>query len=270
LQLVIEPGRSAAHYWRDLWRYRELLSFLAWRDIAVRYKQTAIGVLWAVIRPALTLLVFVAFRRIAGLRQTDVPDVILVLAAVLPWQFFASALSEASMSLIGNTSLISKVYFPRLIIPLSAVVTAFVDFAITLVMLAALMAWYDVEPGARLLALPFFIAQCAVLALGLGLLLAALTVRYRDFRYVVPFAIQLGLFVSPVAFETSQVPERWRALYALNPLVGIIDGFRWSLLGGHAEFDPAVLAGSIVVTLLSLAAGVWYFRRTERGFADAI
>lgn len=270
MHLVIEPGRSAAHYWRDLWRYRELLSFLAWRDIAVRYKQTAIGVLWAIIRPALTLVVFVAFRRMAGLRQSDVPDVILVLAAVLPWQFFASALSEASMSLIGNTSLISKVYFPRLIIPLSAVVTAFVDFAITLVMLAALMAWYGVEPGARLLALPFFIAHCAVLALGLGLLLAALTVRYRDFRYVVPFTIQLGLFVSPVAFETSQVPERWRALYALNPLVGIIDGFRWSLLGGRAAIDPAVLAGSIVVTLLSLAAGVWYFRRTERGFADAI
>lgn len=268
MHLIIEPGRAAAHYWRDLWRYRELMSFLAWRDIAVRYKQTAIGVLWAIIRPALTLLVFVAFRRMAGLRQSAVPDVILVLAAVLPWQFFSSALAEASTSLIGNTSLISKVYFPRLIIPLSAVATALVDFAITLVMLAALMAWYGVQPDARLLALPLFIAQCALLALGLGLLLAALTVTYRDFRYVVPFGIQLGLFVSPVAFESAQVPERWRAIYGLNPLVGIIDGFRWSLLA--APLDASVVLSSIVVTMVSLAAGVWYFRRTERGFADAI
>jgi lipopolysaccharide transport system permease protein len=268
VHLIIEPGRSAAHYWRDLWRYRELMSFLAWRDIAVRYKQTAIGVLWAIIRPALTLLVFVAFRRMAGLRQSGVPDVILVLAAVLPWQLFASALAEASTSLIGNTSLIAKVYFPRLIIPLSAVATALVDFAITLVMLAGLMAWYGVWPDVRLFALPLFVAQCAILALGLGLLLAALTVTYRDFRYVVPFAIQLGLFISPVAFESSQVPERWRAIYALNPLVGIIDGFRWSLLG--TALDPAVVAVSVAMTLASLAAGVWYFRRTEQGFADAI
>ena len=270
MHLIIEPGRSAAHYWRDLWRYRELMSFLAWRDIAVRYRQTAIGVAWAVIRPALTLLVFVAFRRMAGLRQDVVPDVVLVLAAVLPWQFFSSALAEASTSLIGNTGLISKVYFPRLIIPLSAVATAVVDFAITLVMLAVVMAAYGVQPDIRVITLPLFIALCALLALGLGLLLAALTVAYRDFRYVVPFAIQLGLFASPVAFETSQVPERWRALYALNPLVGIIDGFRWSLLGGRAALDPAVLAASIFGTLLSLVAGVWYFRRTERGFADAI
>jgi lipopolysaccharide transport system permease protein len=268
LHLVIEPGRAAAHYWRDLWRYRELMSFLAWRDIAVRYKQTAIGVLWAIIRPALTLAVFVAFRRLTGLSNSGVPDVVLVLAAVLPWQFFASAIAEASSSLIGNTSLISKVYFPRLIIPLSAVLTAFVDFVITLLMLAALMAWYGVRPDARLLMLPVFILQCGLLALGLGLLLAALTVRYRDFRYVVPFAIQLGLFVSPVAFESAHVPERWRALYALNPLAGIIDGFRWSLLG--AALDAPVIISSAVVTLLCVIAGVWYFRRTERGFADAI
>ena len=244
------------------------MSFLAWRDIAVRYKQTAIGVLWAIIRPALTLVVFVLFRRLTGLSRSGVPDVILVLTAVLPWQFFASALAESSTSLIGNTSLISKVYFPRLIIPLSAVATAFVDFAITLVMLAALMAWYGVVPDARLLALPLFIAQCALLSLGLGLLLAALTVRYRDFRYVVPFAIQLGLFVSPVAFESAAVPERWRLLYALNPLAGIIDGFRWSLLG--AGLDSRVVIFSVAMTLVSLIAGVSYFRRTERGFADAI
>ena len=268
VQLVIEPGRSAAHYWRDLWRYRELLAFLVWRDIAVRYKQTAIGVVWALIRPALTLLVFVAFRRMAGLRQGGVADVVLVLAAVLPWQLFSSALADASTSLIGNTSLIAKVYFPRLIIPLSAVATALVDFAITVALLGVVMAWYGVMPDARALMLPVFVVQCAVLALSLGLLLAALTVKYRDFRYVVPFAIQLGLFVSPVAFETAQVPERWRALYALNPLAGIIDGFRWSLLGQSLE--PRVLVCSIALTVLSLVAGVWYFRRTERGFADAI
>ena len=268
MHLVIEPGRSAARYWRDLWRYRELLSFLAWRDIAVRYKQTAIGVVWAIIRPALTLLVFVLFRRLAGLRQDGGSDVLLVLAAVLPWQFFASAVAEASTSLIGNTSLIAKVYFPRLIIPLSAVVTALVDFAITLVMLAVVMIWYRVVPDARLLALPLFIAQSALLALGLGLLLGALTVKYRDFRYVVPFAIQLGLFVSPVAFETAQVPERWRTLYAINPLAGIIDGFRWALIGG--PIDPNVMVSSVLMTAAAVAAGVWYFRRTERGFADAI
>jgi len=270
LQLVIEPGRSAAHYWRDLWRYRELLSFLAWRDIAVRYKQTAIGVLWAVIRPALTLLVFVAFRRMAGLHQGDAPDVVLVMAAVLPWQFFSSAVSESSGSLIGNTGLISKVYFPRLIIPLSAIAVAFVDFLITLALLAILMAWYGVAPDVRLLALPVFVLLAGLLSLGLGLLMAALTVTYRDFRHVVPFMVQLGLFVSPVAFSSSQVPAGWRAIYSLNPLAGIIDGFRWSILGGQTPIDPDLMLSSVVLTAMALVAGTWYFRRTERGFADAI
>lgn len=270
LKLVIEPGRAATDYWRDLWRYRELLAFLAWRDIAVRYKQTAIGVVWALIRPLLTLTVFVLFRRMAGLQQGVVPDVILVLAAVLPWQFFSSALTESSSSLIGNTGLISKVYFPRLIIPLSAIATAFVDFLITLGFLAALMWWYGVPPDARLAALPLFVALAALLSFGLGLLMAALTVTYRDFRYVVPFMVQLGLFVSPVAFMSSQVPERWRTLYALNPLAGIIDGFRWSILGGRTPIDGLFLVSSITVTIGAVLLGAWYFRRTERGFADAI
>jgi len=270
VKIVIEPGRAAAHYWRDLWRYRELMSFLAWRDLAVRYKQTAIGVAWAILRPALTLLVFVAFRRMAGLRQGDVPDVVLVMAAVLPWQFFSSALSESSASLIGNTGLISKVYFPRLIIPIAAIATAFADFIVTLGLLAALMAWYGVVPDVRLLALPAFVLLVAVLSLGLGLLLAALTVTYRDFRYVVPFAVQMGLFVSPVAFATSQVPERWHQIYALNPLVGIIDGFRWSILGGQTPLDPGFLVSSVTVSLGTLVVGTWYFRKMERGFADAI
>ena len=270
MKLVIEPGRAAAHYWRDLWRYRELMAFLAWRDVTVRYKQTVIGIAWALIRPALTLAVFVLFRRMVGVAQREVPDVILVLAAVLPWQFFAAALLETSASLIGNTSLISKVYFPRLIIPVAAVATAFVDFVITLGMLAVLMLWYGVAPAPPLLALPLFILLAALLSLGLGLLLGALTVTYRDFRYIVPFLVQLGLFVSPIAFSTSQVPERWRTVYGLNPLVGIIDGFRWSILAGRTPLEPAWLVSSVAVTAASLVVGMWYFRRMERGFADVI
>ena len=270
MKLVIEPGLVAAHYWRDLWRYRELMAFLAWRDIAVRYKQTAIGIVWALIRPGLTLVVFVAFRRMVGVPRGDVPDVILVLAAVVPWQFFSTALTETASSLLGNTSLISKVYFPRLIIPVAALGTSLVDFVITLGMLVVVMAWYRVEPAWPLLALPLFILLAALLALGLGLLLGALTVTYRDFRYVVPFLVQLGLFVSPVAFSTSQVPERWRAVYGLNPLVGVIDGFRWTILGGRTPLEPAWVMTSVALTAGSLLLGVWYFRRMERGFADAI
>lgn len=268
MKLIIEPGRAAANYWGDVWRYRELLYFLAWRDIAVRYKQTVIGVAWALIRPALTLAVFVAFRRLAGLQQGASPDALFVLAAVLPWQFFSSAVLETSNSLIGNTALISKVYFPRLIIPMAAVATAFVDFVVTLVLLAVLLAWYGVMPGPALLALPLLVLLAGALALGLGLLTAALTVTYRDFRYVVPFAVQLGLFVSPVAFATSQVPERFHGLYALNPMAGIIDGFRWSITG--TPIEPRILGAAIVLSIGSLIIGTWYFRRTERGFADAI
>jgi lipopolysaccharide transport system permease protein len=270
VKLIIEPGRAAAHYWRDLWTYRELLAFLAWRDVAVRYKQTAIGIAWALIRPALTLAVFVAFRRLAGLRQGEVSDVVLVLAAVLPWQLFASALAEIANSLVGNTALISKVYFPRLLIPMSAMASAVVDFLVTLLFLALAMLIYGVPWSARLLLLPGFVLLALGLALGCGLLLAALTVKFRDFRYVVPFVMQLGLFISPVAFATSQVPEQWRAVYAVNPLVGIIDGFRWSILGPAHRLDISFVAISAAITAVVLTAGTWYFRRTERGFADAI
>lgn len=270
MKLVIEPGLAEAHYWRDLWRYRELMSFLAWRDVAVRYKQTGIGVAWALIRPALTLAVFVAFRRMVGASSAGVPDVILVLAAVLPWQFCSTALSEASASLIGNTGLISKVYFPRLIIPIAAIAAAFVDFAVTLGMLAVLMAWQGVAPSLSMLMLPAFVLLAALLALGLGLLLGALTVEYRDFRYVVPFLVQLGLFVSPVAFTSTQVPERWRAFYSLNPMAGIIEGFRWSILGPRVALDLQLVTVSVAITGACLAAGVWYFRRMERSFADVI
>ena len=270
MKLIIEPGRAARNYWGDLWRYRELLYILAWRDLAVRYKQTAIGVAWAIIRPALTMLVFVAFRRMVGIEPGSVPEPILVLAAVLPWQFFSAALSESSGSLIGNANLISKIYFPRLIIPCAAVVTSLVDFLITLGMLVVLMLWYGFAPGWQLAFLPLFVLLAFSLSLGVGLFLAALNVEYRDFRYVVPFIVQFGLFISPIAFTTANVPERWRTLYALNPMVGIIDGFRWSILGGQAPIDLKTLGISIAVTVSFMLLGLWYFRRMERSFADVI
>jgi len=269
-EIVIEPGRAARNYWRDVWHYRELAHFLAWRDILVRYKQTVIGVAWALVRPALTMAAFVVFRRMFGVEHSNVPEPILVFAGVLPWQFFSTALSESSGSLIGNANLISKVYFPRLIIPCAAVVTSLVDFLITLGILAVLMLWYGFAPGWQLAALPLFVLITFCLALGLGLFLAALNVEYRDFRYVVPFIVQFGLFISPIAFTTANVPERWRGLYALNPLVGIIDGFRWSILGGQAPLDLQTLAFSLAVTGAFMLLGVWYFRRMERTFADVI
>jgi lipopolysaccharide transport system permease protein len=269
-RLVIEPGMTTKNYWRDLWHYRELVYFLAWRDTVVRYKQTTIGVAWALIRPALTMLVFVGFRRLVGLPSGDVPDPVLVFAAVLPWQFFSSAFSEASSSLIGNANLISKIYFPRLLIPFAAVATTLIDFAITLLLLFALMLWYRFLPGWQIAALPFFVVLAFGLALGFGLLFAALNVEYRDFRYIVPFIVQFGVFVSPIAFSTADVPEKWRTLYALNPLVGIIDGFRWSLLGGHAPLDAAAVSISVAVTAAMIVVGIWYFRRMEHGFADVI
>jgi lipopolysaccharide transport system permease protein len=269
-KLVIEPGMTAKNYWRDLWHYRELIYFLAWRDTVVRYKQTAIGVAWALIRPALTMLVFVGFRRLVGFPPGKVPDPILVFAAVLPWQFFSSALSESSGSLIGNANLISKIYFPRLLIPLAAVATTLIDFAITFALLLLLMLWYGFLPSWQIVALPFFILLAFGLAFGSGLFFAALNVEYRDFRYIVPFIVQFGLFVSPIAFSTANVPERWRTLYALNPLVGIIDGFRWSLLGGQAALDPQTVWISLVVTAAVIVLGIWYFRRMEHSFADVI
>jgi lipopolysaccharide transport system permease protein len=244
--------------------------FLAWRDIVVRYKQTAIGVAWALLRPAATMLVFIAFRRLAGIQSGTAPEPLLVFAAVLPWQFFSTALTESSSSLIGNANLISKVYFPRLIIPAAAVATALVDFAITLGLLAGLMLWYGVAPGWALLALPAFVVLAFALALGVGVWLAALNVEYRDFRYIVPFVVQFGLFVSPVAFTLSTVPEQWRALYALNPMVGIIEGFRWSILGNGTALHLEAVALSTIVTSAALFLGVWYFRRMERSFADVI
>ncbi|HWR89132.1 MAG TPA: ABC transporter permease, partial [Dissulfurispiraceae bacterium] len=254
-----------------LWRYRELLYFLAWRDILVRYKQTAIGIAWILVRPLLTMAVFsVVFGRLAGLPSEGVPYPLLVFVAMLPWQFFANALSDASNSLLGSTHLISKVYFPRLILPAGSVITSFVDFLVSSAILVGLMIWYQFVPGWRIVTLPFFVAIAFAAALGAGLWLTALNVKYRDFRYVIPFIVQLGLYISPVGFASSVVPDAWRLVYSLNPMVGVIDGFRWALLGGESHiFMPGFILSLIVVGAL-LGTGIAYFRKTERSFADLI
>ena len=269
--LVIEAGRSELHYWRDLWRFRELFYFLAWRDLLVRYKQTVIGVAWALLRPLLTMLVFtLVFGKLAKLPSSGVPYPILVFAALLPWQFFANALSEASNSLIGNANLISKVYFPRLIIPASSIITSFVDFLISGFILVGLMVWYRFVPNWQILTLPLFIALAFAAAMGFGLWLTALNVKYRDFRYVVPFIVQFGLYVSPVGFASSIVPEKWRLLYSLNPMVGVIDGFRWAILGGESQIYWPGFSLSLAIVATALVSGVYYFRKTEKTFADVI
>ncbi|MDM9379636.1 ABC transporter permease [Chlorogloeopsis sp. ULAP01] len=270
-ELVIEAGRTERQYWKDLWRYRELFYFLAWRDILVRYKQTAIGIAWALIRPFLTMVVFtVVFGNLAKLPSQGAPYPILVFAAMLPWQFFANALSECSNSLITNANLISKVYFPRLIVPTSAVIVSFVDFMVSGMILLGLMAWYNFVPDWRILTLPLFILIAFAASMGAGLWLAALNVEYRDFRYVVPFFVQFGLYISPVGFSSSIVPEKWRLLYSLNPMVGVIDGFRWAILGGDSRIYLPGFALSLTLVILLLWSGIWYFRKMERTFADVI
>jgi lipopolysaccharide transport system permease protein len=255
----------------DLWRYRELFYFLAWRDILVRYKQTVIGVAWALLRPLLTMVVFtLVFGKLAKLPSEGVPYPILVFAAMLPWQFFSNALSESSVSLIGNANLISKVYFPRIIIPASSIITSFVDFLISGVILAGLMVWYQFLPTWKILILPLFVLIAFASAAGAGLWLTALNVKYRDFRYIVPFIVQLGLYISPVGFSSAIVPEKWRLLYSLNPMVGVIDGFRWAVLGSESRiYLPGFLLSLAIVGVL-LVTGIWHFRKTEKGFADVI
>jgi lipopolysaccharide transport system permease protein len=269
--LTIEAGRTEQQYWADLWKYRELFYFLAWRDILVRYKQTAIGIAWALIRPFLTMVVFtVVFGRLANLPSEGVPYPILVFAAMLPWQFFANALGECSNSLISNANLLSKVYFPRLIVPTSSVIVSFVDFMISGIILIGLMAWYDFMPTWRILTLPIFIAIAFAAAMGFGLWFAALNVEYRDFRYVVPFVVQFGLYISPVGFSSSIVPEQFRLLYSINPMVGVIDGFRWAILGDSSFIYLPGFLLSLGLVGVALVSGIWYFRKVERTFADVI
>ncbi len=270
--IIIEPGRQERNYWRDLWRYRELFRVLAWRDLAVRYKQTVSGVAWAVIRPLLTMIVFtIIFGRIAKLPSDgSAPYPLMVFAGMLPWTFFATGLSEASNSLINNANLISKVYFPRLIVPTATVVVAFVDFLITFSILIVLMAWYWFLPDWRILLLPAFILLAFLASMGPSLWITALNVKYRDFRYVIPFIVQFGLYVSPVGFSTNVVPEQWRLLYSLNPMVGVIDGFRWCILGGQSPLYLPGLVVSVLVASFFLWFGISRFRKTERSFADLI
>ncbi|PNU19215.1 phosphate ABC transporter permease [Geothermobacter hydrogeniphilus] len=270
--LVIEAGKTRQQYWLDLWRYRELFLFMAWRDILVRYKQTVIGVVWSVLRPLLVLVVFtVLFDKIARLpSEGDAPYPILVLAALLPWQLFSGALTESSNSLIINAGMITKVYFPRVIMPASAIIVCFVDFLISFVLLLLLMVWYHVVPGWHILALPVFLALAVLSALGGGLWLSALNVKYRDFRLIIPFIVQFGLYVSPVGFSSNVIPDKWRLLYSLNPMVGVIDGFRWSILGKAATiYWPGFLL-SLVLCVVFFWAGFAYFRKAEKGFADVI
>jgi lipopolysaccharide transport system permease protein len=270
-EIVIEAGHTERNYWRDLFRYRELFYFLAWRDILVRYKQTVIGILWAVLRPFLTMVVFVLiFSKIAKLPSGGLPYPVMVFAGMLPWQLFSTSLSEGSNSLITNANLISKVYFPRLIVPTSAVVVSFADFAVSAVLLGLLMIYYGVWPGLSLLVIPVFILVGLGASIGAGLWLAALNVEYRDFRYVVPFFVQFGLYVSPVGFTSAIVPEKWRLLYSLNPMVAVIDGFRWSISGGRSAMFLPGLGIGCMVTLMLFLSGIWYFRRMERTFADVI
>ena len=269
--LVIEAGKTEKQYWQDIWKYRELFYFLAWRDILVRYKQTFIGIAWALIRPFLTMIVFtVVFGNIAKLPSGGVPYPILVFSAMLPWQFFSNSLSECSNSLITNSNLISKIYFPRLIVPTSAVVVSFVDFMISGIILLGLMAWYNFVPSWRILALPLFIGIAFAASMGAGLWLASLNVQYRDFRFIVPFIVQFGLYISPVGFSSSVVPEQWRLFYSLNPMVGVIDGFRWAILGTTYNLYLPGFILSLMLVLLFLLTGIWYFRKMERTFADVI
>ena len=275
-ELILEPNRPLRHYWRDFWRYRELLYILAWRDVAVRYKQTVIGIAWALVQPLAQMLVMVViFAKVAKLpSEGQTPYPLMVFAAMLPWQFFASAISAASTSIAGNAHLIAKVYFPRMIVPAAAVATSFVDFLIAFAILAALMIWYGYAPSWRILTLPVFILLAVLAAVGPGLLIAALNAEYRDFRYVVPFIVQFGLYVSPVGFSIAIVRETFGdalfLLYSLNPMVGVIDGFRWAILGADVQLHMPTLTTSFGLSAALVVMGARYFRRVERRFADVV
>jgi len=270
-ELIIEAGRTEKNYWHDLWVYRELFYILSWRDIKVRYKQTVIGAAWSIIRPLLTMIIFtIIFGRVAKLpTEGTAPYAIMVYAAMLPWQFFANSLSEASNSLIGNTNLITKIYFPRMIIPASSIIVSLVDFAISFGLMLILFLWYHYLPSWQILLLPIFVFLAFLTSFGISLYITALNVKYRDFRYIIPFIVQFGLYVSPVGFSSSIVPSKWRLLYSINPMVGVIDGFRWSILNEKEIFWPGFLV-SLSVTFIFCFVGIWYFRRTEKSFADNI
>jgi len=271
IELIIEANKSKLHYWRDLWTYRELFYFLAWRDILVRYKQTVIGVAWSIIRPFLSMVVLtVVFGKIAGLSSGGAPYAIMVYAAMLPWQFFSTSFSESANALISNSNLLTKVYFPRLIIPSTSIVVGLIDFLISLGILVILMIYYHYLPGWQIITLPLFLLLATVTSLGTGFFISALNVQYRDFRYIVPFIVQFGLYISPVGYSSDTISEKWRFLYSLNPMVGVIDGFRWAILGGSTKIYLPGFFLSILVSLGFLYVGIKTFRKMERIFADVV
>ena len=268
--LIIEPGRAEKNYWKDLWRYRELFYILSWRDVKVRYKQTVIGAAWSIIRPLLTTIVFtIVFSRIAKLNNPGTaPYALMVFAGMLPWQFFSNALSESSGSLVGNANLITKVYFPRMIIPASSVITSLVDFGISFIIMLGMFLWFRFIPSWHIIFLPFFILLAFFCAFGVGLYLTAVNVKYRDFRYLIPFIIQFGLYITPVGFSSFVINDKWRMLYSINPMVGVIDGFRWCILGDPMHWRSFLV--SIAITCFFLFIGIYYFRKMEKTFADNI
>ncbi len=270
--LILQAGQADRHYWRDLWKYKELFAILAWRDVAVQYKQTIIGASWAIVRPALTLTIFVVlFQHVAKISsQGDAPYPLLVMAGILPWFLFSTILTNSSNSLVQNSNLISKIYFPRIIVPIASATVGIVDFCVTLILLAGLMTYYAVYPTSRMLAIPLILCLTLICAIGPALLLAALNVRYRDFRFIVPFIVQFGLYVSPVGFPASAIPEAWLPIYSLNPMVGIIEGFRWALIPSIANFPTSALLTTTMVSSIIFLIGMRYFRSVEKSFADVI
>lgn len=269
--LVIQAGKDSANYWADLWRYRELLYFLSWRDLLIRYKQTILGVSWALLRPILFTFVFtIVFSKIGKFPSNNIPYTLLTLTGVLLWQLFSSAFSGCSGSLVANAHLITKIYFPRLILPCAAMAVGLVDFVVALGLLFVLMPFFGCLPDWRILTLPLWIALALLTAASAGIWIAALNVRYRDFGTLVPFVLQLGMFISPVGYPSDIVPERWRLLYSLNPMVSVIDGFRWSLFGGKTTLCTSGLILSTAFLLMLLWSGLRYFRSTEKTFADII
>jgi lipopolysaccharide transport system permease protein len=270
--IVLEPGRRDKHYWRDLWHFRELLAIFAWRDITVRYKQTVVGVLWAGLRPLLTMVVFtIVFGEVADLpADGGAPYPVMVFAAMLPWFLMSGIIAGGSGSVVGNASLITRVYFPRVIFPFASAVLPLVDSMISIVLLAILMVWFGHAPSWQILLLPLFFVLAVAVALGPAFFFSALNAKYRDFTFIVPFALQLALYISPVGFSSNVIPDQWRFLYSLNPLVGVVDGFRWSVLGGDTGLYVPGLIVSVVFAGACLWAGLKYFRRAERAFADLL
>ena len=270
--IVITPDLPSNLYWQDLWRYRELFFILAWRDVAIRYKQAILGIAWALIRPFLTMVVFsVIFGKLAMLpSQGNAPYAILVFAGLLPWQFFSTAITASAESLVANSNLLCKVYFPRLIVPIASIMAAFVDFLLSFLILIGLMFWYHWTPTWRLLAIPILTLFTILASIGPGLFLASLNVKYRDFRYIVPFLIQIGLYVSPIGFSSEIVPPQYQFIYSLNPMVIIIEGFRWSIIGHGVSLSPSALYCSLLLVLVALYLGLLSFRKMEKFFADVI